>query len=138
MHGTMCTHDASPENAPNTLVTETDAEDWDTIRKFADNCGGYTRLHGSAGTWRYDDCAWLERSKISDTDRVISDHLRLCTKLAEIARNVGHEGIVIVDDENQNAPDGSAPKASNSRFALASVSSYSASGFDIAVIPPPA
>ncbi|MGY2843399.1 hypothetical protein ACVIWU_006725 [Bradyrhizobium sp. USDA 4509] len=138
MHGTICTHDASPENAPDTLVTETDAKDWDTTRKFADNRGGYTGLHGSAGAGRYDDCARLERSEFSDADRITSDYLRLCTKLAEIARNVEYEGIVVVDDDNQNAPYGSASKASNNRFALARVSSYSASGFDIAVIPPPA
>jgi hypothetical protein len=56
----------------------------------------------------------------------------------EIAGNIEHEGIVIIDDDNQNAPAGSVPNASKIRSALVSVSSYSASGFDRAVIPLPA
>ncbi|GEC56682.1 hypothetical protein BEL01nite_57250 [Bradyrhizobium elkanii] len=138
MHRTTGAHNPAAENAPNTLVPKTDAENWDVARKFADNRCGYPGLHWCAGAGRDDDRPWLERNKIGAADRVIPDNFGFCTKLAEVARNIENEGVVIVDDEDQNTPDGSALKASNSRWALASVSSYSASGSDIAVIPPPA
>lgn len=62
------------------------------------------------------------------------DNLRCFTKLAETAGNVEDEGAVVVDDDNHNAP---VPHETRqrSRCALASVSSYSAFGFDIAVLP---
>ncbi len=138
MHGTTRARHATAENAANTLVPKTDAKNWNATREFADNGSGYAGLHWRARPGRDHDCTRLERDEIGEADRVIPDDLRLFTELAEIARNIEHEGIVIVDDENQSAPEGSAPKAWKSRCALARVSSYSVSGSDIAVIPPPA
>lgn len=71
-------------------------------------------------------------------DRVVSHNLGFFTKIVEISRNVEDEGVVVVDDDNQDAPEEARPNASKIRCALTSVSSYSAAGSDIAVIPPPA
>lgn len=138
MHRATCTRHASAENAPDTLVSQANAEKWYATRKLANDGGGYSGLKWSAGTGRDDHCARLQANKVGDADLVVPDHIRLLTKVAEIPGNVEDEGVVVVDDDNQNAPVRSARNASKIRSALASVSSYSASGSDIAVMPLPA
>lgn len=138
MRGTTGTDHAPSENAADTLVSKTDAKNGDAPRKLADDGSGNAGFHWRAGAGRNDDCARLERNEIGDADRVISDDFCLCTQHAKITCNIEYEGIVIIDDENQDAPGISESKASKRRCALASVFSYSASGVDIAVIPPPA
>lgn len=138
MHGTMCTHHASAENAPNTLVSEANTENRDVAGEHTDDGRGNPGLGWSAGARRDDHCARPEPTKIADADRIVSYHFRRFSKLAEIAGYVEDEGIVVVDDRNHDAPAFPARNASKMRCALASVSSYSAAGSDIAVIPPPA
>lgn len=138
VHRATCTRDASAENAANTLVSEADAQNWEPPGKFADDGGRYSGFHWSAWTGGDNDGARLEANKVAHADRVVPEHLGCLTESAEIPRNVEDERVVIVDDDDQNAPGVSAPNASNIRCALASVSSYSASGSDIAVIPLPA
>lgn len=36
-----CAHDASAENAPNTLMSEADAENWDATHKLAEAQQGH-------------------------------------------------------------------------------------------------
>lgn len=138
VHGATCTRHASAENASDALVTEANAENWDATRKLADDGHRYSGLDGRAGTGGDDHCTRPQPNKVPDADHVVPDHLRCLTKPLEIAGNVEDEGVVIVDDHNQKSPDRSARNASKMRCALASVSSYSASGSDIAVMPLPA
>jgi len=80
----------------------------------------------------------LEPDNVRDADRVVPNDLCRLAKPVKIAGYVENKGIVIIDDYDQGAPDVSARNASKIRRALTSVSSYSDSGSDIAVIPPPA
>ncbi|AMA59846.1 hypothetical protein BCCGELA001_28695 [Bradyrhizobium sp. CCGE-LA001] len=75
MHGTTCAHDASAENAPDALVSEADAENWDRSRKLAYDGGGYSRFTRRAGTGRDDDSSRLERNKITDADHIVPKDL---------------------------------------------------------------
>lgn len=138
VHGAMCTHHTSAENASNALMSKADAEDRNATGKLAYDGIRYSGLNRSAGSGRDDDCAWIEANNVADADLVVPDNLRCFTKLAKVACNVEDEGVIVVDDDDQNAPDASARNASKIRCALTSVSSYSAAGSDIAVIPPPA
>lgn len=138
VHRATCTRHPSAEYAPNTLVSQADAENWNATRKFTDEGRRYSSLNWSARTGGDDQCARLEVNEVADADHVIPEYFRSFTKLLEIAGNVEDEGVVVVDDDNQSAPDVSAPNASKIRCALASVSSYSAAGSDIAVMPLPA
>lgn len=138
VHRATCTRHPSAEYAPNTLVSEADAENWNATRKFTDDGRRYSGLNWSARTGGDDHCARLEVNEVADADHVVPEDFRCFTKLLEIAGNVEDEGVVVVDDDNQSAPDVSARNASKIRCALASVSSYSAAGSDIAVIPLPA
>lgn len=50
VHGATCARHASAESAPDTLVSETDAENWDATRKLADDGRRYSGLNWSART----------------------------------------------------------------------------------------
>src|SRR5262245_47531475 len=65
--------------------------------------------------------------------RVIALHFSLGAELAQVARHIVDEGIVVVDDEDH----GVLAKLSAMRFTFARVSSYSSDGSDFAVMPPP-
>src|SRR5215469_15891910 len=138
VHGATRAYNTPTENASDTLVSEADAENRDTTRELADDGHGDSSLRWRTGPWRDDHRARSEANKIADADRVVADHLRHFTKLMKVAGYVEDKGIVVVDDQDHVAADISVRKASKMRRAFASVSSYSASGSDIAVIPPPA
>jgi hypothetical protein len=78
----------------------------------------------------------LELANLLDSDRVVADDLDGLAELDEIAGYVEDERVVVVDDQDHARP--GPPNASKIRLALVRVSSYSASGSDIAVMPPPA
>ncbi len=135
VHRATCTCHAPTENVPNALVSETNSENWNATGQLADNGTGYSGFRWGAWTRRDDNCARLQINHIADAHCVVPDHLGSFAEFMQIACNVEDERVVVVDDDDQNAPDLSAQKASKIRRALASVSSYSASDFDIAVMP---
>src|SRR5262249_39293395 len=138
VHGATRTYNTPTENASDALVSEADAENRDATRELADDGHGDSSLRWRTGAGRDDHSARSEPSKIADADRVVPDYLRHFPKLVKVACYVEDKGIVVVDDHDHGAADISVRNASKMRCAFASVSSYSASGSDIAVIPPPA
>lgn len=107
MHGPMRSRHPSSKSARNTLMSKANAENWYASRKVADHCCRYSRLIWGAGTGRYDHRAGIEINELANADSVVSDHFRCFTELVEIAGYVEDEGIVVIDDGNQNAPAGS-------------------------------
>lgn len=80
----------------------------------------------------------IQTNEIVDRKKIVTDHLRCLTEIAEISRNIENERVVVIDNDDQDGPDPTTLNASNIRCALAKVSAYSPSGSDIAVIPLPA
>lgn len=138
MHRTTCARYACAEYGPNTLVSETNPENWHLTRKFTNDGCRYSSLNWSARTGGDDNRAGPEVSKFAHIHRVVPDDTCCCTKLAKISRNVEDKRVVVVDNDNQDAPASSAMNARKMRSAFARLSSYSAAGSDIAVIPAPA
>lgn len=138
VHGATGSRDQATENASNALVSKTDAEDRYAAGKLTNNGRGNPGLRRRARARRDHYRAWPEPNEIANAGHVVPNHLRRFPKLAEVASDIEDEGIIIVDDHNQDVLSVSALNASKMRCAFASVSSYSVLGSDIAVIPPPA
>ncbi len=85
-----------------TSVPEADPEEMGRDLKVR----GQRRWYPASMACRYrHDHARLEVNKIGDADRAVPDHFPCLTKLEEIVKNVEGEGAVVVDDDNQDAPD---------------------------------
>lgn len=122
MHRTNRARHSTAECAPNTLMSEADAENWHATGKVVDDGRRYSSLNGSAGARRDDQCARPEVSKVIDADPVIPDYLRRLAKLPEVPGK--DEGVVVVDADNQNGSRVSKRNASKMRCAFARTSSY--------------
>ncbi len=108
MHRVACARHMAAENTPDALVSETYAENWGAACKFADYGGRYPSLTRGARAGGDDHRARLDCHKIREAERVVADYFRCFAKLSEIASNVEDERIIVVDDDNQDAPELSA------------------------------
>lgn len=104
MHRSPRTRDASTENLANTLMSKTDAQNWQAAGDLADDSFRYSRVTWCAGPRGDDHCARIELRKLAHGDRVVSHNLSPLTKPMEIPGYVENEGVVVVDDDNQGPP----------------------------------
>ena len=130
VHGAAGAHDAGAVRGADALVTEADAEDRDRGAKAADDIGRDPGLGGRAGAGRQDDVRGGRRRDLIERDRVVPADDGVMAQLAHVPREVVHERIIVVDEEDHAS-------AAISARALSSVSRYSASGSESATIPPP-
>lgn len=85
-------------------MSEANPKNWDETRELPDDGSRYSGLRWCAWARRYDYGAWFELSKIADADGVVSDHLGCLAKLVEVAGNIEHERVIVIDDEDHDAP----------------------------------
>src|SRR5687768_5748262 len=132
MHRALGAGDPAAKGLANGLMAEADAENGNLARQHAHDIERHPGLMRRAGAGRDHDALHILVDRIGG-NRVIAPDLGRGTELAQIARHIVDEGVVVIDDEDH---DGLA-KLWAMRFTLARVSSYSSAGRDFAVMPPP-
>src|SRR5687768_9506837 len=134
MDGTHRTNDVAAVCGADALVAETDAENRCRGPETAHDPGRYPGFGRRAGSRGDDDVARAELLDLVQRQRIVAADDRVPAELAHITREVVHERVVIIDEQNHTG----AASASIMPRALSSVSRYSCSGFESAMIPPPA
>src|SRR5687768_17598314 len=132
--GTHRTHDVAAVGGADALVAETDAENRRRRPEAAHEIGRNPGLGRRAGSRGDDDVAGTKLPDLVQRQRVVAADHCLPAELAHITREVVHERVVVIDEQNHTG----AASASIMPRALSSVSRYSCSGFESAMIPPPA
>src|SRR4029077_7007222 len=126
-------------NFADTLVTEANAEQWDSRSEFTNDVATDSRVARPARSGRDADAFRNKLSNVSQARLVIAFHQNVGAQLAENLREVVGERIVIIDQEEfqRNTPFARAI-AARTAIALRSVSSRSRTGSESATIPAPA
>src|SRR5690606_31456616 len=118
------------------LVAEADAEQRHRPAEAGYHRVRDPRLVRGAGAGRDDDVRRGKARDLGERHGIVARHRAGPAELADVARQVVGEGVVVVDQKDgHDAPP--APSASCSARAFARVSSYSATGSESATMPPP-
>jgi len=97
MHGAPGALHEPAEDFAHHLMAEADAEDGKLAREFAHDFHRLSRLVRGAGTGRNDDGLCLQ---IAARDGIVAHDAGGLSKLFEVARDVVHEAVVVIDDED--------------------------------------
>src|SRR2546428_1626154 len=137
----LVAYDLRAERLAQALVTEANAEDGDFPGQLLYRLIGDAGIVRRAGTGRDDDA--VVAGELLDSDRVVSEHVRLHAELAQVLDEVVCERVVVVDDREpclrracHHMPS-AISMALNIAPAFSSVSSNSRSGRESATTPAP-
>ena len=84
-------------------MAEADAEDRDAVAEMAHHVEGNAGLIRGPGAGRDDDGIGADGQQLIDGDCVVAQHPALAAELADIARQVVDEGIVVIDQDDHFA-----------------------------------
>ena len=124
------THDPGAERRANRLMAQADPEQGNGRVKTPDQLQRAARFARRARAGRQDDRPGLPTRNIVWDKRVVADHAGRMAQPLEIAGQVVHKTVVVVDQQDHRS-------ALIRPVALCQVSSYSACGLDWATTPPP-
>src|SRR5436190_13139622 len=131
VHRAAGAHDPRAIGRPDALVAETHAEDRGGGTEPPDDVGGDPRFAGRAWPRRDDDVRGSELLDLLERRGVVPSYDGLLPQLLHVTRQVVHEGVVVVDEQDHGSRAAIRPRA------LSSVSRYSCAGSESATIPPP-
>lgn len=130
MHRFGCPYDPRAQRCGNGLMAQTDAQQGNRGRKpphYRQRTAGFARR---ARPGRQENRSRAPAGDVVQFQRVVAAHDGLLAQLLQVAGEIVHEAVVVVDQQNHR-------NASSSPLALHQVSSYSACGLDWATTPPP-
>ena len=140
MHRLAGADDAAPQRLGHRLVPQAHPQHGNAAPQLAHHLKRDARLTRGARAGRDDDRGGLAGGDLGHRHCVVAHHLRRHPQFLEVAGQVEHEAVVVVDQQNRAVGHVRAYAMPNTRSrpeALCRVSVYSASGSDWATTPPP-
>src|SRR5262245_12459816 len=100
VHWSFRPYDLSAVCRTDTLVAQAHTEDRNRIAEAADQLSRDSCFGRRAGSRADDDVARLQYGNFLEGDRIVSADDRLLTQFRDIASQVVHEAVVIIDQQN--------------------------------------